>query len=144
MEGDTVAEIILPVVDENDQEIPIELRFHPDIVATLVDVTSVAGIEQGWTYSNGTFSAPAPVDPDPVPQVVSMRQARLALLNDNLLQSVNDAIANMPGTEGDEARVEWQFSSTVERNWPLVLALAPTLNISDAQLDSLFIAAAKL
>lgn len=79
-----------------------------------------------------------------VPQTVSMRQARLALLNEGLLTVVTDAIAAMPGTEGEAARVEWESASTLERGWPLVSALADTLGLTDAQLDVLFTQAAAL
>lgn len=79
-----------------------------------------------------------------IPTKVTMRQARLALLNAGLLQTVNNAIAAMPSPQGDAARIEWEFSSEVHRNQPLVMSLAPALNMTDAQLDQLFIDAAKL
>lgn len=81
---------------------------------------------------------------DPVPEVVTMRQARLALLGAGLLAQGNTAVANMPGAEGDAARIEWEFSSTVERHHPLVLSLIAALNMTDAQLDDLFRQAAAL
>jgi hypothetical protein len=81
---------------------------------------------------------------DPVPEVVTMRQARLALLGAGLLAQVNTAVANMPGTDGDAARIEWEFSSTVERHRPLVLSLITALGLTDAQLDELFRQAAAL
>lgn len=80
----------------------------------------------------------------PVPQAVSMRQARLALRNVGLLATVNSLIAGMTGVAGEDARIEWEFSSEVKRNQPLVLALGPTLNLTSLQLDALFIAAATL
>ncbi len=75
---------------------------------------------------------------DPVPQVVSMRQARLALLAAGLLDQVNAAIAAMPGTEGAAARIEWEYAQEVRRDSPLVMGLAPLLSLGDGQLDSLF------
>ena len=81
---------------------------------------------------------------DPVPEVVTMRQARLALLGVGMLAQVNAAVASMPGAEGDAARIEWEFSSTVERHRPLVLSLIAALGLTDAQLDDLFRQAAAL
>jgi len=81
---------------------------------------------------------------DPVPEVVTMRQARLALLGAGMLAQVNTAVANMVGAEGDAARIEWEFSSTVERHRPLVLSLIAALGLTDAQLDELFRQAAAL
>ncbi len=79
-----------------------------------------------------------------VPVAVTMRQARLALLQAGMLATVNGAIAAMPGAAGDAARIEWEFSSEVQRHKPLVLALAPLLGLDDAQLDALFVQAASL
>lgn len=79
-----------------------------------------------------------------VPQAVTMRQARLALLCAGMLAAVNAAIAAMPGVQGEAARIEWEFSSEVKRAQPLVMALGPVLGLSDAQLDALFISAGAL
>lgn len=82
--------------------------------------------------------------PVPVPQMVTMRQARLALLEAGLLQAVNTAIETMQGVEGEAARIEWDYSSEVHRDKALVRYLAPILGLTDQQLDDLFILAATL
>lgn len=87
---------------------------------------------------------PVVPEPIPVPQTVSMRQARLALLQAGKLSAVNSAISSMPGAQGDAARIEWEFSSEVRRNQPLVTALTPVLGMTSEQLDQLFILAAGL
>lgn len=79
-----------------------------------------------------------------VPQQVTMRQARIALYNAGKLSAVNAAIAGMPGAAGDAARIEWEFSSTVERNKPLVTSMGAVLSMDNAALDALFVAAAAL
>lgn len=78
----------------------------------------------------------------PVPEVVTMRQARLALLAAGLLAQVDMAIASMPGTEGEAARIEWEYAQEVRRDWPVVVAIGDALGLGDAQLDALFRAAA--
>ena len=85
--------------------------------------------------------APPPSD---VPQSITMRQARLALLAANMLTAVNTAIANMPGSEGEAARIEWEYAHEVRRDSPLVQSLIPALGMNDASLDALFTAAAAL
>lgn len=80
----------------------------------------------------------------PVPQSVTMRQARLALLGAGLLQSVDAAVAAMPGVGGDAARIEWEYAMSVERGSPLVAGLSASLGLTDAQLDALFTTAAGL
>lgn len=75
-----------------------------------------------------------------VPRVVSMRQARLALLAAGLLDDVEAAIASAPRA----ARIEWEYAQEVARDYGLVLQLAPVLGLTDRQLDDLFVAAASL
>ena len=79
-----------------------------------------------------------------VPQAVTMRQARLALLAANMLTTVNTAIAAMPGAEGEAARIEWEYAQEVRRDSALVQSLIPALGMNDAALDALFTAAAAL
>jgi hypothetical protein len=79
-----------------------------------------------------------------VPDRVLNAQARLQLIVAGKLAAVNAAVAAMPGAQGDAARVEWDYRPTIERHHPLVLALAPALGWTDADLDALFIAAATL
>lgn len=81
--------------------------------------------------------------PSDVPQAVTMRQARLALLAANMLTTVNTAIAAMPGAEGDAARIEWEYAQEVRRDSPLVAALSATFSWTSAQLDDLFVLAKK-
>lgn len=79
-----------------------------------------------------------------VPQTVSMRQARLALLGAGRLDAVTAAIAAMTGPSGQAAQIEWEYSQEVWRNKALVLALGPTLGLSSEQLDDLFITASQI
>lgn len=78
------------------------------------------------------------------PKIVTMRQARLALLQAGLLDNVNQAVNAMQGIQGDSARIEWDFSSEVYRDKALVKSLAPVLGMTEESLDQLFIAASKL
>ena len=72
---------------------------------------------------------------DAKPKVVTMRQARLALLQSGLLQTIQDAIAN--GT--DEAmKIEWEYATEVKRDWGSLITLVTQLGITDLQLDDLF------
>lgn len=87
---------------------------------------------------------PGEVPSDPVPEVVTMRQARLALLSAGLLAQVNTAVANMPGTEGDAARIEWEYAQEVRRDSPLVAGLSAALGLTDETLDNLYKVAAGL
>ena len=90
----------------------------------------------GWSYEDGEFIAPPPI-PIIIP-VLTMRQARLALLDAGLLDEVEAAITT------PENRIWWDYSTTVERNHPLVDAVLTALGKSPEEIDEMFIEAAKL
>ena len=96
----------------------------------------------GYTYDGQSFAAPAPVVV--VPGAVTMRQARRALLAAGLLAAVEAAIDALAEPERSAARIEWEYSSEVQRHNGFVTQLAPALGLSDAQLDALFVSAAAL
>jgi len=75
-----------------------------------------------------------------VPSVVSMRQARLALLQSGLLDSVETFMLSAPAA----TKIEWEYATEVNRNYGLVLALAAQLNLSEEDIDNLFITAGSL
>jgi hypothetical protein len=66
--------------------------------------------------------------------VCTARQARLALSSVSLYATVEGAISQA----SDEARIEWEYASTIERLSPLITELQPVLGLTDAQLDDLF------
>lgn len=84
--------------------------------------------------------APYVAPPTIVPKVVSMRQAKLALLQQGLLDSVNTVIEQA----GDAAKIEWQYATEVKRDNSLVQAIASQLSITEQQLDDLFVLAKSL
>ena len=77
---------------------------------------------------------------NPVPQQVTVRQARLALLNAGLLDDVEVVIA----AAGREAQLEWEYAAVVDRSNPAVAAVQQQEALTDAQIDDLFREAAKL
>lgn len=103
------------------------------------------GQRPNWTGYAWVYLDFPPVTHTPLaPQTVSMRQARLALLGAGLLTHVNDALAVMPGIEGEAARIEWEYATEVKRDSALVTGMTAALGLTEAQLDALFIAAAAL
>lgn len=75
-----------------------------------------------------------------IPRTVTMRQARLALLQSGLLGQVNAAV-----NAADEAtKITWEFSSEVHRDHPFVATLTAALGLTEAQLDNIFTLAASL
>lgn len=90
-----------------------------------------------WLSEGNT---PEPADQPPVPVItsVTMRQARLALLQSNLLDQASAAIT----TTAD--KIEWEFATTVERDSPLVQNISVSLGLTEQQIDDLFTLAASL
>jgi hypothetical protein len=82
--------------------------------------------------------------PVPVPEAVTMRQARLALLGAGLLSQVDAAIASLPSPQKEAAAIEWEYAQEVQRHNGLVPAMAQALGMTEAQLDDLFMQAATL
>ena len=77
---------------------------------------------------------------NPVPQQVTMRQARLALLSVGLLDDVEAVIS----AAGRAAQLEWEYAAVVDRSNPAVAAVQQQQGMTDAQIDDLFREAAKL
>ena len=77
---------------------------------------------------------------NPVPQQVTMRQARLALLSAGLLDDVEMVIA----AAGREAQLEWEYAAVVDRSNPAVAAVQQQQALTDTYIDDLFREAAKL
>lgn len=95
-------------------------------------------------YRYASWTPPNPPNPAPVPASVTMRQARLALLQEGLLDDVETAINALPEPQQSAARIEWEYSNEVQRTNGFVEQIAPALGLSSQQLDELFILAATL
>lgn len=81
------------------------------------------------------------IPPVYVPQQVTMRQARLALLDTGLLDTVEAALNSLPEPTKTRSLIEWNHGSTVERNSALVVQMANALGLDPTQVDNLFIQA---
>lgn len=110
------------------------------------DDTRVARI--GEIYINGLFvSETQAMDmgliPDtrivPVPESITMRQCRLALLDMKLLPLVDQAINSLPSPQKEQAQIEWEYASEVRRDNPLIGQLMQALGMDETELDNLFI-----
>lgn len=82
------------------------------------------------------FVAPPPT----VPQVVTIRQARLALLAADLLDDIDAAVA----ASGRAAQIEWEYATEVRRDHPLIAAMQAAKGLSDADVDQLFLTASEM
>jgi desulfoferrodoxin (superoxide reductase-like protein) len=82
----------------------------------------------------------ADLEDNRVPKVVSRFQARAALAMAGLL----DAVEAVIGQADIITRIAWQDAQEFRRDSPTIAALAATLNLTNEQLDALFIQAATI
>lgn len=106
-----------------------------------VELPAGAGI--GWRYDGHAFSPP-PLPPPAVPVIVTMRQARLALLASGHLSKVDAALAALPSPQREAAKIEWEYATDVRRHSSLVTSVGQAIGLDASALDALFIHAATL
>jgi hypothetical protein len=89
-----------------------------------------------YIWQNGDWV----IGPTPVPASVTRFQALAALSNAGLLTQAQAAV----NAAGGLTLLAWDNAQSFERTSPTMTALAATLSLTSAQVDSLFIAAAKI
>lgn len=82
------------------------------------------------------------VEPEPeivIPTSITMRQCRLYLLNQNLLDDVESIVS-----QNKAWQIEWEYANEVLRTNQLITAMQSSLNLTDVQVDTMFLEASKL
>lgn len=122
------------------------------IVTNIAKVADEAFAEsQGWvvsdaarigdSYENGEFVTP-PAPPEPVPQSITPRQARLALLQAELLAQAETAVEALESPAKERVKIEWEYATSVERDSEWINQLGAALGLDSAGIDELFVTAA--
>ena len=110
------------------------LQAYAELMGTPLD--EHAAMLDAWVAAY----VPPPPEATPVPQVLTMRQARLVLLASDLLDDVEAAVE-----AADRAtQIEFEYATEMRRDWPALLAMAGALGLTAEQLDGLFIQGASL
>ena len=117
-------------------DVPEFFGTCPDDADTKVDGVLGVYLQADWE----TMRADEMWARNPVPQQVTMRQARLALLNAGLLDDVEVVIT----AAGRAAQLEWEYAAVMDRSNPAVAIVQQQKALTDAQIDDLFREAAKL
>ena len=117
-------------------DVPEFFGTCPDDADTKIDGVLGAYLQADWeTMRDDEMRAR-----NPVPQQVTMRQARLELLKRSLLDDVEAVIT----AAGREAQIQWEYASVVERGSPVIALVQQQQGMTDADIDDLFRDAAKL
>lgn len=74
-----------------------------------------------------------------IPTSITMRQCRLHLLNQNLLDDVENIVS-----QNRAWQIEWEYANEVLRTNQLIVAMQSSLNLTNEQVDTMFLEASKL
>lgn len=98
----------------------------------------------GWYWYDTLDAAMLAMATPPEIVSVTMRQARLALLQAGKLAAVETVIATLPSPQKEAAKIEWEYANTVDRVSTLTSLLGSAAGMTEAEMDSLFAVAATL
>lgn len=127
--------------------IPLTTTVPPthDAATQAVEETAPVQIDGVWTQQWTVRDLTPEELKARVPTVVTMRHARLALLQAGLLSQVEAAIAAIEDPVQRQAvQIEWEYAAEINREHPWVQGLATALGLNETQLDDLFVAASRL
>lgn len=135
----------LNIVWWDESKWPIQQGEYPKFYGTCDDDadTTIDGVVKILTEEEYNALYEIELD-DRIPRVVTPRQARLALLQANLLSNVNAAIESLEEPEKTQVKIEWEFASEIRRESPLVKKLANAMQLSNVELNELFVSAAQI
>ena len=89
-------------------------------------------------YNNGFITNP-PKPSIAVPSTITMRQARLQLLEVGLLDDVEALVAL-----DRKSQIEWEYANEVYRQSSLIELVKEAMSLTDEQIDDMFLSASKL
>lgn len=77
-----------------------------------------------------------------IPDSISAKQAKMVLLYNNLYDKVQNIINSFEDETTKQAmQIDWEYSTEFYRNSPFIKMVADKLNLSDEDVDNLFIQA---
>ena len=112
VESGSVVEIIEPLCDNEGFEISVEVRYHPDVVAKLVDITGwEPQPSQGWLIDGGQAQPPQ-LESTPSDEALA---AGIRVRRDALLEQANLRVA--PLQDALDLGVATAEESNTLMNW---------------------------
>lgn len=75
-----------------------------------------------------------------IPQIITARQLRLALLEKGVdINKIDKIINALPEEQKTVAQISWEYAHTFERNNPMLLQVAEAIGITEEELNDIFI-----
>ena len=120
-------------------EIPMTLNLtNRENIHTINNGTEDIFLEQ-YCLTQTILPYIEPIEVVVIPSEITIRQTRLYLLNIELLDEVELLVA-----ENRAWQIEWGYSSVVKRTNQLISAMQVALELTDEQIDEMFLEANKL
>lgn len=119
-------------VDELPEFVGIDPRF----------IETPDGAEVGYVLVNGEWTESEIQEFNQVPAILSSYQAKLALFNAGLLDSVQSLIDH-PDTPTN-IKLAWQEGLSFRRDNPMIAMIATQMGLTESDVDDLFIAGGQL
>jgi hypothetical protein len=111
----------------------------------VLEITETGAVERDMTAEE--IAAIPQAAPSPVPREITNFQARALLMqtpgsaeNRTLFQDVDDVLRQLGGV----AFQAWEYTTIFPRNSVLIASIAEQFNLTNAQLDEMFITAAQI
>lgn len=121
----------------------VAISYYRDFDPPVVMVTADDGTVTTWPLDEFEANPSACVPPPPpqVPAEIQMWQARAILFRAGLLGMVEQAVK---AATNPEIEIAWEYAPNVVRRSAFVAAMAGALELTDEQIDALFIEGAKI
>lgn len=124
-------------VDGVDYDLAIELKdpYNPTEKTYSFDEVNETIIERWKDWK----------DPNAIPQELTPRQVRLAMLGAGLdLSQIDTMIAGLDEPQKSQVKIMWEYSTVFLRKDPILNGFAEQLGLSQEDVDNLFIAGASI
>jgi hypothetical protein len=120
-------------------EIPMTLNIvDTEDLHTYFDVDAWVPLE-AYCITQTIAPYTAPTVAVVIPTQITMRQTRLYLLNIDLLDEVESIVS-----QNRAWQIEWEYASEVQRTNQLIVAMQQELQLTNQQVDDMFLEASKL
>ena len=99
-----------------------------------------------WKAAHPDLAPQPVVEPEPVPEEITLRQFLMAADRSGLLATLEALKTNeaLPAQTRRDIHFFLEYSNFIERNHPLIAALAPMVGVTSEQIDGLFRAASAM